>query len=158
MTEHSAEDKYVVHSRILSSNGIGNEECFRLRNRIDIPDQNISANRVPAERDRPVRAMEKVKKHLREIRERVHRDSPRHDATIFHLQIVTQETTMLTTRIHNYTANQPLNVETTIADIPDEFMDVFFLQAENLNLHNKESLSFYNDLLESANSKLIHVF
>ena len=71
---------------------------------------------------------------------------------------MTQESPMLTARIHNYTANQRINVAVAIVDVPDEFMDVFFLQAENLNLQNKESLSFYNDPLESANSKLIHVF
>lgn len=136
MTEQSTEGKPTVLSGLAASPGVVIGEVFRIHDRTDIPRHSIAANCVPAEMHRFRHAVEQVKKDLSDIQQRLHTDAHRDDAHIFQAHIMMLEDPVMMERVHSYIATHYVNAEAAIAEVGDEFIDVFS-QAENPYLRER---------------------
>ena len=91
---------------------------------------NIAANRVPSEVHHFLHAVEQEKKDLREIRGRLYAAAQPDDADIFQAHIMMLEDSVMVERIRSHIATRQINAEAAVAQVSNEFTDVFS-QAEN---------------------------
>ena len=152
MTSQLTEGNPTVLSGLAASPGVVIGEVFRIYDRVDIPRHNIPANGVPAQVDRFLHAVKRVKKDLRAIRERLHLDAHRDGADIFQAHIMMLEDPTMVERIRSRIATHRVNAEAAVADVGAEFTDVF---SQSENPYFRERSVDLNDLVQQIVSLLM---
>ena len=152
MTSQLTEGNPTVLSGLAASPGVVIGEVFRIYDRVDIPRHSIPANGVPAQIDRFLRAVKRVKKDLRAIRERLHLDAHRDGADIFQAHIMMLEDPTMVERIRSRIATHRVNAEAAVADVGAEFIDVF---SQSENPYFRERSVDLNDLVQQIVSLLM---
>ena len=152
MTSQLTEGNPTVLSGLAASPGVVIGEVFRIYDRVDIPRHNIPANGVPAQVDRFLHAVKRVKKDLRAIRERLHLDAHRDGADIFQAHIMMLEDPTMVERIRSRIATHRVNAEAAVADVGAEFIDVF---SQSENPYFRERSVDLNDLVQQIVSLLM---
>ena len=152
MTSQLTEGNPTVLSGLAASPGVVIGEVFRIYDRVDIPRHSIPANGVPAQVDRFLHAVKRVKKDLRAIRERLHLDAHRDGADIFQAHIMMLEDPTMVERIRSRIATHRVNAEAAVADVGAEFIDVF---SQSENPYFRERSVDLNDLVQQIVSLLM---
>lgn len=152
MTSQLTENNPTVLSGLAASPGVVIGEVFRIYDRVDIPRHSIPANGVPAQVDRFLHAVKRVKKDLRAIRERLHLDAHRDGADIFQAHIMMLEDPTMVERIRSRIATHRVNAEAAVADVGAEFIDVF---SQSENPYFRERSVDLNDLVQQIVSLLM---
>ena len=152
MTSQLTEGNPTVLSGLAASPGVVIGEVFRIYDRVDIPRHSIPSNGVPTEVQRFLHAVERVKKDLRAIRERLHLDAHRDGADIFHAHIMMLEDPTMVERIRSHIATHHVNAEAAVVDVGAEFMDVF---SQSENPYFRERAVDLNDFVQQIVSLLM---
>ena len=152
MTSQLTEGNPTVLSGLAASPGVVIGEVFRIYDRVDIPRHSIPSNGVPTEVQRFLHAVERVKKDLRAIRERLHLDAHRDGADIFHAHIMMLEDPTMVERIRSHIATHHVNAEAAVVDVGAEFMDVF---SQSENPYFRERSVDLNDFVQQIVSLLM---
>ncbi len=152
MTSQLTEGNPTVLSGLAASPGVVIGEVFRIYDRVDIPRHSILSNGVPTEVQRFLHAVERVKKDLRAIRERLHLDAHRDGADIFHAHIMMLEDPTMVERIRSHIATHHVNAEAAVVDVGAEFMDVF---SQSENPYFRERAVDLNDFVQQIVSLLM---
>lgn len=152
MTSQLIEGNPTVLSGLAASPGVVIGEVFRIYDRVDIPRHSIPANGVPAQVDRFLHAVKRVKKDLRAIRERLHLDAHRDGADIFQAHIMMLEDPTMVECIRSRIATHRVNAEAAVTDVGAEFIDVF---SQSENPYFRERSVDLNDLVQQIVSLLM---
>ena len=152
MASQLIEGNPTVLSGLAASPGVVIGEVFRIYDRVDIPRHSIPANGVPAQVDRFLHAVKRVKKDLRAIRERLHLDAHRDGADIFQAHIMMLEDPTMVECIRSRIATHRVNAEAAVTDVGAEFIDVF---SQSENPYFRERSVDLNDLVQQIVSLLM---